>query len=60
VKYTVTAVYFFFILPDPYSPKGNSHLDYKASNDAGFLKVKPFGVSRFAKKILGVIVAPKN
>jgi hypothetical protein len=60
VKYTVTGgVYLFFILPDPYSPNGNSHLDHNASIDADFLKEVPFGVSRFAKKILGVIFAPK-
>jgi hypothetical protein len=62
VKYTVTGgVYLFlFILPDLYSPNGNSHLDHNASIDADFLRVVPFGVSRFAKKILGVKFAPKN
>jgi hypothetical protein len=50
----------FFILPEPYSPNGNSHLDHNASIDADFLKEVPFGVSRFANKILGVIFAPKN
>jgi hypothetical protein len=33
---------FFFILPDLYSPNGNSHLDQNASIDADFLKVVPF------------------
>jgi hypothetical protein len=51
---------FFFILREPYSPNGNSHLDHNASIDADFLKKVPFGVSRLAKKILGVIFAPKN
>jgi hypothetical protein len=50
----------FFILRQAYSPNGNSHLDHNASIDADFLKEVPFGVSRFAKKILGVIFAPKN
>jgi hypothetical protein len=49
-----------FILRQPYSPNGNSHLDHNASIDADFLKEVPFGVSRFAKKILGVIFAPEN
>jgi hypothetical protein len=54
VKYAVTkSVYLFFILPDLYSPNGNSHMDQNASIDADFLRVVPFGVSRFAKKILG-------
>jgi hypothetical protein len=61
VKYTVTkGVYLFFILRQAYSPNGNSHLYHNASIDADFLKEVPFGVSRFAKKILGVIFAPKN
>jgi hypothetical protein len=38
----------------------NSHLDHYASIDADFLKEVPFGVLRPAKKILGVIFAPKN
>jgi hypothetical protein len=60
VKYTVTGgVYVIFILREPYSPNGKRHLDHNASIDADFLKEVPFGVSRFAKKILGVIFAPK-
>jgi hypothetical protein len=34
---------FSFILPDLYSPNGNSHLDHNSSTDADFLKVVPFG-----------------
>jgi hypothetical protein len=49
-----------FYSSGPYSPNGNSHLDHNASIDADFLKVVSFGVSRFAKKISGVIFAPKN
>jgi hypothetical protein len=49
----------FIILPDPYSPNGNSHLDNNASIDVDFLKKVPFGVSRFAIRLLGVIFAPK-
>jgi hypothetical protein len=62
VKYTVTrGVYLFlFILPDPYSLNGNSHLDHNASIDADFLKEVPLGVSKFAKKNLGVIIAPQD
>jgi hypothetical protein len=52
-------MFFFFILPDPYSPNGNSHLDHNASIDADFLKEVPFGVSRF-QKILWVIFAPET
>jgi hypothetical protein len=33
----------FFILPDLYSPNGNSHLDQNASIDADSLRVVPFG-----------------
>jgi hypothetical protein len=63
VKYTLTRgtdVYLVFILPDPNSPNRNSQLNENASIDAGFLKKEPFGVSRFAKMLLGVISAPKN
>jgi hypothetical protein len=35
--------FFIFIRPGPYSPNGNSHLDYNASIDADFLKEVPFG-----------------
>jgi hypothetical protein len=49
--------FFYF---SAYSPKGNSQLDHNASIDADFLKEVLFGVSRFEKKILGVIFAPKN
>jgi hypothetical protein len=60
MKYTVTGdVYVYFILLEPYSPNGRRHLDHDASIDADFLKEMPLGVSRFAKKILGVI-CPKN
>jgi hypothetical protein len=60
VKYTVTGgVYLLFILPEPYSPNGKRHLDHNASIDADFLKEVPFGVSRFAKKILGSYLPPK-
>jgi hypothetical protein len=42
--YSYESVYhFFFILPDLYSPNGNSHLDHNASIDADFLRVVPFG-----------------
>jgi hypothetical protein len=52
VKYTVTGgVLPFYILSQPYSPNGNSHLDHNASIVADFLKVVPFGVSRLAQKI---------
>jgi hypothetical protein len=50
---------FSLILPKPYSPNGNSHLDYNASIDADFLKEMPLGVLTFDKKILGVIFTPK-
>jgi hypothetical protein len=61
VKYTVTGgVYFFFILPDPYSPNGNSHLDHNASIDADFLKEVPFGGLEICKENFRVIFAPKN
>jgi hypothetical protein len=50
----------FFFLGKPYSPNGNSHLDQNASIDADFLKKVPFGVSRFAKKIVGVKFASKK
>jgi hypothetical protein len=52
VKYTVTGdVYlFFFILPDLYSPNGNSHLDQNASVDADFLRVVPFGGIEISKE----------
>jgi hypothetical protein len=43
----------------PYSPNRNSHLDHNASVDADFLKKSLLGMSRFAKKILGIIFAPK-
>jgi hypothetical protein len=49
----------FFILPDPYSPNRNSHLDHSASVAADFLEEVSFGVSQFAKEIFGVRVAPK-
>jgi hypothetical protein len=49
---------FLFILRQPYSPNGKRHLDHNASIDADFLDKKPFGVSGFAKEILGVIFAP--
>jgi hypothetical protein len=48
-----------FYSSGPLQPERNSHLDHSASIDADFLKEVPFGVSRFAKKILGVIFAPK-
>jgi hypothetical protein len=61
VKYTITRkVFTFCILPEPYSPNGNSHVDHNTSIDADFLEEVPFGMSKFAKKILGVIFAPKN
>jgi hypothetical protein len=41
---------FFFILPDPYSPNGNSHLDHNASIDADFLKKVHFGGVEIYKK----------
>jgi hypothetical protein len=50
----------FFFLPEPYIPNRNSHLDHNASIDADFLKKVPFGVSKFAKNILGVIFAAQN
>jgi hypothetical protein len=63
VKYTVTGgVYLLFLFlgkPELYSPNGNSRLDRNASIDADFLKEVRFGVSMFAKKVLGVIFAPK-
>jgi hypothetical protein len=59
VKYTVTGGVQLFILPEPYSPNGTSHLDHNASIDADFLKEVPSGVLRFGKKILGVIFVPK-
>jgi hypothetical protein len=34
---------FLFILPEAYSPNGNSHLDHNASIDADFLREVPFG-----------------
>jgi hypothetical protein len=49
----------FFILPDPYSPNGNSHLDHNASIDADFLKEVPLWGVKICKKILGVIFASK-
>jgi hypothetical protein len=49
---------YIFILPEPYSPKGNSHLEHNASIDADFPKEVPFGVSRFTKKILGSYFPP--
>jgi hypothetical protein len=62
VKSTVTGGFnlFFFILREPYSPNGKRHLDHNASIDAHFLQEVPFGMSRFAKKIVRVIFAPKN
>jgi hypothetical protein len=47
-------------IKEPYSPNGNSHLDHNASIDADFLKEVPFGLFKFEKKILGVIVALKT
>jgi hypothetical protein len=48
----------FFILPEPYSPNGNSHLDHNASIEANFLKEVPFGC-RDLQKTLRVTFAPK-
>jgi hypothetical protein len=51
VKYTVTpGVYPFFILPEPYSPNGNSQVDHNASIDADFLKEVPFGDVEICKE----------
>jgi hypothetical protein len=52
VKYTVTGgVYpFSFILREPYSPNGNSHLNHNASIDADFLKEVPFGDVEICKE----------
>jgi hypothetical protein len=49
----------FFILPDPYSPNRNSHLDYNASIDADFLKEVPFGCRDLQKNFRGHI-CPQN
>jgi hypothetical protein len=54
-------VYLFFILPEPYSPNGNSRLDHNAAIDADFLKLVPFGGVEIGKKILlEVVFTPKN
>jgi hypothetical protein len=41
---------FSLILPDIYSPNGNSHLDQNASIDANFLRVRPFGGLEICKE----------
>jgi hypothetical protein len=59
-KDTVTReIYHFFILPEPYSPNRNSHLDQTASIDADFMEEVPFGVLRLAMTVLGVIFTRK-
>jgi hypothetical protein len=55
-----TPFWFFFILPDPYSPNGNSHLDHNASIDADFLKEVPFGGVEICKENFRVTFALKN
>jgi hypothetical protein len=50
----------FFILPDPYNPNWNSHLDQNVSIDADFLQEVPFGGLDICKEILGVIFASKK
>jgi hypothetical protein len=51
VKYTVNrGVYLLFILPEPYSPNWNSHLDHNASIDADFLNEVPFGSVEICKE----------
>jgi hypothetical protein len=50
---------FSFILPDPYSPNGNCHLNHNASIDADFFKEVPLGVSRLAKTVQGSYLPPK-
>jgi hypothetical protein len=49
---------FFFILPDPYSANGNSHLDHNASIDADFLKEVPFGGIKISEKNSGSYLPP--
>jgi hypothetical protein len=51
---------FFFILPDPYSPNGNSHLDHNASIDADFLKVVPFGGVEICKENFRGHICPQK
>jgi hypothetical protein len=58
-SYSGNACLPFFILPDLYSPNGNSHLDHDASKDACFIKEVPFRCVQHCNKILGVIFAPK-
>jgi hypothetical protein len=50
----------FFILREPYSPNGKSHLDHNASIDANFLKEVPFGGLEISKEnFRGHICPPK-
>jgi hypothetical protein len=51
---------FFFILPDPYSPNGNSHLDHNASIDADFLKEVPFWGVEICKKYFRGHICPQK
>jgi hypothetical protein len=61
VKYTVTGgVYLFFILREPYSPNGNSHLDHNASIDADFLKEVPFGGVEICKENFRGHICPQK
>jgi hypothetical protein len=50
----------FFILPEPYSPNGNSHLDHNASIDADFLKEVPFGGVEICKENFRGHICPQN
>jgi hypothetical protein len=57
--FTATAVH-LYILPDLYSPNGNSHLDHNASIIADFLKeVNFWGVENCKENFKGQI-SPKN
>jgi hypothetical protein len=49
-SYPRNACLLFFILPDPYSPNGNSHLDHNASIDADSLKQVLFGSFEICKE----------
>jgi hypothetical protein len=44
-----------FILRQPYSPNGKSHLDHNASIDADFLKEVPLEAVEICKKFQGHI-----
>jgi hypothetical protein len=49
----------FYILPQAYSPNGNSQLDYNASIDGDFLKEVLFGSGYLQRNFQGSYLPPK-